>query len=779
MSDANKAVFLSYAREDAEAAKRIADALRGFGVEVWFDMSELRGGDQWDQKIRGQIKACGLFIPVISATTQARDEAYFRLEWKLADDRSHLMASGKTFIVPVVIDDTPESGAAVPDSFSRAQWTRLPAGTPTSQFVEQVKKLLEGKTVGRDLRIPPSSSRAAEPAGFGDPALQKKKIPRWTWGALAAVVVGIAVALSVSRKAEAPVPAPAAPSAATVLAAPSRPPSANAKSIAVLPFANMSAEKENEFFADGVHDDVITNLAKIRDLKVISRTSVLAYRDTAARNLKKIAEELGVAVVLEGSVRRSGNKVRVTAQLIDARTDEHLWAETYDGDTGDIFALQAKLAQQIAAALKATLTGSERALIERRPTQNQEAYDLFLRARAMNQDQGERGAPEDFERTISVYEQAIAKDPSFALAQAQVALVHAIMYWFAYLDPTPARAARMKTTVDAAVRLAPDAPETHLALGAYHYRVNRDWSRALAEFRIAEDGLPNDAQVTFWLAITQRRLGNWSESLGYFERSVALNPRDFGPLSNYTGFLNDLRHFGMARDATARFLNYFPSDRLLLLTLADAQFALDGDRAAYAAAQVALPPPSVDPTGAGDRYRAALLRGDYPAADKVLADPQLTRILEPRANVIGDPPVFHRAYLAILRGESETARRFAGEAIAFYRTTTWNARQQPWVQMRIALAEAWSGRPDEALRNGQAALAAMTAQDAYDATLLRQLFGLILISLDRREEAITCLRQLMTEPCAMSPNDIRADPLWSRLKGDPRFEEILKSAKPL
>ncbi|MES1167832.1 MAG: tetratricopeptide repeat protein, partial [Oleiharenicola lentus] len=345
-----------------------------------------------------------------------------------------------------------------------------------------------------------------------------------------------------------------------------------------------------------------------------------------------------MATILEGSIRRVGSKVHMNAQLIDARTDEHLWAETYDGDTGDIFALQAKLAQQIAGALKATLTGTERALIERRPTQNQEAYDLYLRARAMNQDQGERGAPEDFERTIKVYEQAIAKDPSFALAQAQVALVHAIMYWFGNLDPTPARAAKMKSAVDAAIHLAPDAPETHLALGAYHYRVKRDWVRALAEFRIAEDGLPNDAQVTFWLAITQRRLGNWSESRAYFERSVALNPRDFAPLANLVGFLSDLRQFEKARDATTRFLNYFPSDRLLLLVQANMKFALDGDRPAHAAALEALPRLPADPTGAGDRYRAALLRGDYAAADKVLAEPQLTRLSEGRGGVIGDPP---------------------------------------------------------------------------------------------------------------------------------------------
>jgi len=769
---APRAVFLSYARDDAAAARRIAEALRSAGLEVWFDESELRGGDQWDAKIRKQIDACSLFVPVISQHTQERSKGYFRLEWKLAVDQTHLLAEGVPFIAPVVIDDTREAAAVVPPEFMRVQWSRLPGALPTPQFVEQVKRLLSGeqktqKTEGRGQR--PEVS----------PESRKSGLPGWSFGAGFAVVVAIATAVYVSRKPEPVAPPPATPAPASLLPAPSSPAKADSKSIAVLPFANMSADKENEFFADGVHDDVITNLAKIRDLKVISRTSVLAYRDTASRNLKRIAEELDVAVVLEGSVRRSGTKVRVTAQLIDARTDKHLWAETYDGDTEDIFALQAKLAQQIAVALKATLTGSERALIERRPTQNQEAYDLYLRARSMNQDQGERGSPEEFERTIKVYEQALAKDPSFALAQSQVALVHAIMYWFAYLDPTPVRAARMKAAVDAAIRLAPDAPETHLALGAYHYRINRDWPRALAEFRIAEDGLPNDAQVTFWLAITQRRLGNWAASLGYFERSVALNPRDFGPLSNYTGFLNDLRHFEKARDATARFLNYFPSDRLLLLTLADAQFALDGDRTAFAAAQLALPRPSVDPTGAGDRYRAAVLRGDYAAADQILADPQLTRLSEPRGNVIADPPTFYRAYVAFLRGEPEAVRRFADVALAYYRRESWNARQQPWVQMRIAMVKAWSGRPDDALRDGQAALADMTTQDIYDATMLRQFFGQILISLDRREEAIACLRQMMAAPCNLSPNEIRADPLWSRLKDDPRFEEILKSAKPL
>lgn len=574
--------------------------------------------------------------------------------------------------------------------------------------------------------------------------------------------------------------APAAPANQTAAAKPAAPtPGRSDKSIAVLPFANLSSEKENEFFADGVQDDVITNLAKIRDLTVISRTSTLAYRDTASRNMKKIASDLGVATILEGSVRRVGSKVHMNAQLIDARTDAHLWADTFDGDTGDIFALQASLAQKIAAALKATLTPGERTLIERRPTQNQEAYELYVRARAMQQELGEVGAPADYERIITVYEQAIAKDPSFALAHVQASLVHVIMYWFAFLDPTPARAERAKASLDAAVRLAPDLPETRLALGAYYYRVHRDWSRALAEFRAAESGLPNDAQLFFWLAVTHRRLGKWTEAIGYFERTIALNPHNLASVGNYTGFLTEVRRWEQARATAERFLAYFPANRDLLTAEADARFALGGDRMAYAGVIATLPPRAVDAGGLGDKYRAELLKGDYVAADRILANPRLDALPEPINNVITDPVDFHRAFVAFVRGNREASRRLAEKAVTYYRAGPWNARQQPWVQMRIAMAAAWSGRAEEALRDGRAALTEELAQDAYDAAHLRSFLGIIYLSLDRRDDAVACLREILSGPCAMSPNEIRIAPLWSRLKDDPRFEEILRSAKAL
>ena len=778
MSDSPKAVFLSYAREDTDAARRIAEALRGFGVEVWFDQAELHGGDAWDQKIRRQIRECALFVPIVSQQTEERAEGYFRREWKIAIDRTQDMGSSRAFIVPVVIDGTKETGADVPEEFMRYQWTRLSGGTPTPEFVALVKRLLEAP------RKP--AAQKAEDRGQKTEVSQapmKPAFPGWTWGAAAAVLVAVAAGVIILRQPEAPAEKPAPPTSLSPAASslsPTAAPAAGNKSIAVLPFVNMSAEKENEFFADGVHDDVITNLAKIRDLKVISRTSVLPYRDTATRNLKNIAAELGVANVLEGSVRRAGNKVRVTAQLIDARTDEHLWAETYDGDLTDIFALQARLAREIAAALKATLTAGEQLLIARRPTENQEAYDLFLRGRAMHQEVGERGILLDYQRISRVYEQALAKDSGFALAQAQVALVHSTLYWFGSLDPTPARAAKMKAAVDAAVRLAPDAPETHLAQGAYLYRVKLNWSAALAEFRLAAEGLPNDAQLAFWLAITNRRLGRWTESIREFERSVTLNPRDFATVQNYTAFLNSLRRWDQGRVETGRLLGYFPGETSLLKVQAEAIFALTGDREAYARGLEQLSLDPRDPVMIVRRVSAAQVRDDLAAADRILSEAD-QKSFDGLAggSAVNDPVALLRAQYAYLRGDKEATRRLIEEATEFYRTMSWNERQLPWVRMRQAFMAALAGRSEVAIAEGEAALVDMIAQDAYGATQVRRFLGEIYLILGRRDQAFAVLRQMMTEPCELSPHAIRIDPIWSRLKDDPRFEEILRSAKPL
>jgi hypothetical protein len=240
-----------------------------------------------------------------------------------------------------------------------------------------------------------------------------------------------------------------------------------------------------------------------------------------------------------------------------------------------------------------------------------------------------------------------------------------------------------------------------------------------------------------------------------------------------------MRRWQEGADESARFLNYFPADRDLLLTQAAAQFALSGDRAAYAAAVESLPRAPADPTGAGAAVEAAEIRGDYAAADRILTNPNLTLFTEPGSSVINDPVAMLRAKMAIYRGDTVAGRRFAVEALRFYRESSWNPRQQVWVRMRIALAEAWSGQSAEALRDGPAAMTDALAQDHFDAANLRKILAEIYLSLDRRAEALATLREMMSDPGAVSPNHIRINPLWSRLKDDPRFEEILRSAKPL
>ena len=405
----NAAIFLSYAREDTDAARRIADALRGFGVEVWFDQNELRGGDTWDQKIRNQIRTCTLFMPIISARTQERPEGYFRREWKIAVERTHDIADGVPFIVPVVIDGTTESTALVPEQFMRVQWTRLAGGAPTPEFVTHTKRLLAPRrSTGAAASAASTTTASSAPSG---------KSPLLAVAAVAVIAIGAAIffALRPAAKEKAVVAEPVKTAVETKVA----PPVAlkvSDKSIAVLPLANMSEDKDTGFFADGVHEDLLTNLALVPELKVVSRTTVTQYRDSK-KTLRQIGEELGVAYILEGSVRRSGNKVRVTGQLINARTDEHVWAKSYDKDLTDIFAIQATLAQEIASALQVALTPQAQKFVERRPTENPAAYDFFLKGRDVR-NRMRTGILAPLKQAETFFQSAVEQDPNFAAAWA-------------------------------------------------------------------------------------------------------------------------------------------------------------------------------------------------------------------------------------------------------------------------------------------------------------------------------------------------------------------------
>ena len=388
------AVFLSYASQDAEAAQCICAALRSAGVEVWFDQSELRGGDTWDRQIRRQIRECTLFVPIISANSQARPEGYFRLEWDLADQRTHLMGRNRAFVVPVCTDATPEREADVPDSFVAVQWTRMPGGETPPAFVERIKRLLS----------PELSAMSAVSGAV--PGLREPVRATWRSKPVLLAIVALFAALAYLfadkfwiSKHLTPTPAAFAPSP---------------HSIAVLPFVNLSGDKEQEYFSDGLTEELLNSLAAINELQVAARTSAFSFKGTNT-DIGTIARKLNVGAVLEGSVRRSAHTIRVTAQLINAVTGFHLWSKTYDRDLGDVLKLQTEIATAVASGLKVTLLGDVAAKVELGGTRNPAAFDAYLRAsKAYNS----AHTAQDLQAAIAAFSEAIRLDPDYALALA-------------------------------------------------------------------------------------------------------------------------------------------------------------------------------------------------------------------------------------------------------------------------------------------------------------------------------------------------------------------------
>jgi adenylate cyclase len=376
----SRAVFLSYASQDAQAAQNLCNALRAAGVEVWFDQSELRGGDAWDASIRRQIRECALFVPLISSNTNARSEGYFRLEWKLAVDRSHLMADDQPFLLPLVIDGTPDVVARVPDLFRQRQWMRLHDGQLSPEVIDRLIRLL-------------AVSSAANPTA--ESVLTTDSI---VLGCAYQPSLGAGLSLTVpGRRGE--------PGSGTL----------HRLGVCVLPFANMSGDPEQEYFSDGITEDVITDLSKISALWVAARNTTFTFKGKNV-DVLQVARQLKASHVLEGSVRKAGSRVRITAQLIDGASGGHVWAERYDRDLDDIFAVQDQISEAIVAALKLKLLPEEKKAIEQRGTTNPEAYKLYLMAR--HSLMGNVGAARSSEAIIRLCQRATQIDPNYARAWA-------------------------------------------------------------------------------------------------------------------------------------------------------------------------------------------------------------------------------------------------------------------------------------------------------------------------------------------------------------------------
>ena len=539
------------------------------------------------------------------------------------------------------------------------------------------------------------------------------------------------------------------------------------KSIAVLPFENLSDDKENAYFADGIQDDVLTNLSKIGELKVISRTSVMGYRGHKG-NVREIAKALGVGAVLEGSVRRSGNTVRVNVQLINGRTDEHMWSEIYDRDLTDVFAIQNELAREIAAQLQMKLSPSEKARLEQRPTENGEAYLVHLQARGIFNDPDRTSS--DLRRAEQLYYRAIQLDPQFALAYADLSRLQS---WFYHaVDPTPDRIEKAKAAAAEALRLDPELPEAHLAAGYCYYYGDRDYERALTEFAIAQRGLPNDSDVHLAIAAIERRQGKWERSTANFEKATTLNPKDAILWQNLAINYSSMRRFDAAVKAYDAGIEAAPDSTTLLFHRAKLRFYLTGD-ATEIERLIATTPE--------DKKRAPEVvlaianhfssQRDYARALQVmLAAPDEAFQLEQ-----GHPPKgFYLGELYRAAGEPEKARAAFDSARVALEAAVRQRPRLPLLRAKLGIAYAGLGRAEDAIREGRMAMELLPeSRDALDGVMWTQSMAEIYATVGRAEEAVPLLDHLLTVPSGLTVRMLEMDPSWDAVRDDPRFKALL------
>ncbi len=542
------------------------------------------------------------------------------------------------------------------------------------------------------------------------------------------------------------------------------------KSIAVLPLENLSEEKENAFFAEGIQDELLSNLSKIKDLKVISRTSVMQYKSGTTRNLKDIAQQLGVGHVVEGSVRRSGNHIRVSVQLIDAQTDRHLWAQNYDRTLADSIALQDELATEIAAALGATLSPQEKAAVQAKPTNNPAAYDAYLRGRAFT-----AGSPFDkptVDGAIHSYQEAVKLDPNFVLAWGYLSCAQSGNYWLGF-DPSPARLAAAKDALDRALALDPNLPETHLALGYYRYYAQRDFTGALAEFQQAEQGLPNNVDVIRAIALIQRRLGHWDEAIVALRRAVELDPRNIDAPTALAITYRCLRRFPEALATADRVLALEPTNTSALWSKAGVFWAT-GD---LKAVEPLLANPGTCPLMRGVQ---ALFQRHYGAAVEILS------------KALADKPVEERKSLLFGLGLSQQRAGDVAAARATYRQATQDLQGEldkvardsfQEAELHANLGRAYAGLSEaaSAIAEGQKAMAMdPSSKDPLDGPEEEEAMAQIYALLGDVDHAIPILKRLLQIPsgAAITPTLLRIDPIWDQIRNDPRFQELVAEKTP-
>ncbi len=601
---------------------------------------------------------------------------------------------------------------------------------------------------------------------------------RWALSAAAlmmvsALAIGIAFLLprprdgsaSASISKSSPIPAPEVPE----------------KSIAVLPFENRSDDKQNAYFADGVQSEILTDLATIADLRVISRTSVTQYQSGTARNLREIGKQLGVAHVLEGSVQRSGNRVRVTAQLIDARTDAHQWAEHYDRDLADVFAIQSEIAKAIADQLQAKLSPQEKARVEEIPTENTEAYVLYLRANQISRHPDT--LLEDYKAAEQLYMQAIELDPKFALAHARLASTRAEIFHF--YEPLDVWKTKARVEAEIALGLQPDLAEAHFALGQCIYWMDQDYDRALKQFEIASRLSPNSGDIGRLIAAIKRRQGKWQESLEEYERVVRIDPQNPNSVRELLFTNTAMRRWPEAAKWGERMRTTAPASLVAKIQSGYVDFWWKGDTHLLKSLLREVPA-GVDPDGSvtSCRWDVAMIDRDFGGARTALQMSEVNEISYTNGGAI--PKSFLRGCIELAEGKQAEAQKLFELARPNFEKAVEEAPLSADRHATLGWFYAFTGRKDEAIREGRRAVELKPeSKDAVDGAIMNCYLALIYARLGENDLAFPLIERLLKTPGAVDSvdysitiNDLKHRWEWDPIRSDPRFRKLIDQRSP-
>lgn len=553
-------------------------------------------------------------------------------------------------------------------------------------------------------------------------------------------------------------------------------PSIPEKSIAVLPFENLSTAKENAFFADGVQDQILTDLAKVSDLKVIGHTSVQPYKSDRVRDRQKIGEQLGVAYLLEGSVQRSERHLRIIAHLVDARSNAQIWAETYDRELADVFAIQSEIAQAIVVQLEARLSPQEKAGIEQRPTLDLTAFDLYLQAKESIDSYLDASDPRAaFLKALRLLDEATARDPKFALAYAYAARAHDLLY-FLDLDPTPAQVARGRAAAERALQLQPNLAEVHLSMADHYFRCHRDYGAAEKELALARPGLPNSTPFFVLAGYIARRQGHWEAAEKDFQNAVKLDPRNPNAVNLLTDTYVLLRRFEDAVRNYDRAIAAGLDTPIIHLRREYIRFAGSGDLR-IAEQALAAAPPDLDVGGGTTALRVlvSLALKNYDAALEALVASPRESFQEADFSFYY-PRSWYEAIIARARGDQETAReKFAATREILLSRLTTKPEDARTIAV-LAQVDAGLGAKPLALEEAQHAVDLMPmSRDVYDGALVLQGQAAVYAWTGEKEKALALLQRLLSQPGYLTYGYLRTETTWDPLRDDPRFEQFLAS----